>query len=142
MGKATAAGIVVIRNKNNHPEFLGLIALPRDRKRSKGTYDIPKGHIEKDETDIDAARRECFEESGLNPKIISESFEDGKLIVWLGIVDEYDTVVIEKNPETGQLEHEGHEWVIPEKMRRNCLNYLLPHIRWAERKAWDYFKVN
>ena len=137
----SAAGIVVIRNVNNHPEFLGLIALKKDRKRVGGTYDIPKGQVELGEDLLVAAKRECFEESGLSPKIISEPYSNGKITVWLGIVDEEDEVIIETNPETGLLEHEGYEWLLPETMRRNCLSYLLDHIRWAEKRAWEYFKL-
>jgi len=137
----SAAGIVVIRNINNHPEFLGLIALKKDRKRVGGIYDIPKGQVESGEDLLVAAKRECFEESGLNPKIISEAYSNGKITVWLGIVDEEDEVIIERNPDTGLLEHEGYDWVLPETMRRNCLSYLLDHIRWAEKRAWEYFKL-
>lgn len=137
----SAAGIIIIRNKNNHPEFLGLIALSKDRKRSKGTYDIPKGQIEKDEDILEAAKRECFEESGLRPKIISESFDSGSITVWIGIVDEDASIIIEKNPETGLIEHEGYEWVSPEKIRKNCLNYLKPHLDWATKEVWNYFKI-
>lgn len=136
-----AAGIIVLRNKNNHPEFLGLIARDKDRKRAKGVYDIPKGQIEKDEDIFEAAKRECFEESSLKPKIISDSFESGNITVWLGIVDEDSTIIIEKNPETGLIEHEGYEWVSPEKMRKNCLNYLKPHLEWATKEVWNYFKI-
>ena len=137
----SAAGIVVIRNINNHPEFLGLIALKKDRKRVGGIYDIPKGQVEPGEDLLVAAKRECFEESGLNPKIISEAYSNGKITVWLGIVDEEDEVIIERNPDTGLLEHEGYDWVLPETMRRNCLSYLSDHIRWAEKRAWEYFKL-
>lgn len=137
----SAAGIIIIRSKNNHPEFLGLIALSKDRKRSKGTYDIPKGQIEKDEDILEAAKRECFEESGLRPKIISESFDSGSITVWIGIVDEDASIIIEKNPETGLIEHEGYEWVSPEKIRKNCLNYLKPHLDWATKEVWNYFKI-
>jgi 8-oxo-dGTP pyrophosphatase MutT (NUDIX family) len=137
----SAAGIVVIRNINNHPEFLGLIALKKDRKRVGGIYDIPKGQVESGEDLLVAAKRECFEESGLSPKIISEPYSNGKITVWLGIVDEEDEVIIERNPDTGLLEHEGYDWVIPETMRRNCLSYLSDHIRWAEKRSWEYFKL-
>ena len=137
----SAAGIVVIRNINNHPEFLGLIALKKDRKRVGGIYDIPKGQVESGEDLLVAAKRECFEESGLSPKIISEPYSNGKITVWLGIVDEEDEVIIERNPDTGLLEHEGYDWVLPETMRRNCLSYLSDHIRWAEKRSWEYFKL-
>ena len=46
----TASGIIIFRNKNNNPEILGLVALPKHRKRSKGMYDMPKGRIDDGET--------------------------------------------------------------------------------------------
>ena len=134
-----AAGIIVYRNVNNHPQFLGLVALKKDRKRKGGTYDIPKGQIEKGETVLAAALRECFEESGLTPKIKGEPFISGKITVWLGEISADNKVVIEKNPETGYLEHEDYKWIDPSKMKRNCLSYLRPHLVWAEREIWKYF---
>jgi len=134
-----AAGIIVYRNVDNHPQFLGLIALKRDRKRAGGYYDIPKGQIENREGILVAALRECFEESGLTPKVKGEPFISGKITVWLGEVDADDEVIIEKNPVTGYLEHEGYEWINPSKMKRNCLSYLRPHIVWAEKEIWKYF---
>lgn len=139
---STAAGIIVFRNKNNHPEILGLIALSKDRKRVGGIYDIPKGSINSNEDKMTAAKRECFEESGLRPKIIStDSFTDGKIIVWLGVVNEDSEIIIAKNPETGLIEHEGYEWIKPEIAKKECLNYLTNHMKWAEKKIWEYFKI-
>lgn len=36
-----------------------------------GAYSFPKGHMEGDETEIETARREIFEETGLRPDFIS-----------------------------------------------------------------------
>lgn len=35
-----------------------------------GSYSFPKGHMEGDETEIETARREIFEETGLRPAFI------------------------------------------------------------------------
>jgi len=136
----SAAGIIVFRNQNNNPEFLGLIALKKDRKRAKGIYDIPKGQIEPMELSIEAAYRECLEESGLLPKIVSKAFKSGNITVWLGEVDPDCEIVIEKNPETGYLEHEGYKWLRPSELKEKCLSYLKPHTVWAEKEVWKYFK--
>jgi len=139
----TASGIIVFRNKNNHPEVLGLIALPKHRKRSKGKYDIPKGRIDEGETSIQAARRECYEESGLEPKIINidNPSINGQLCLWLGEVNPDDEVIISANPYTGELEHEGYEWLTIKNMKNNCLNYLRPFITEAEKDIWEHFKI-
>mgnify|MGYP003139995111 CR=1 FL=1 len=140
--KTTAAGIIVFRNKNNNPELLGLIALPKHRKRSKGRYDVPKGRIDEGETPIQAAMRECFEESSLTPKIIiKKPLSYGPLTLWLGEADVDDDVICNKNPYTGELEHEGYEWLTIREMKNNCLNYLRPFIIDAEKEIWKYFKI-
>lgn len=36
-----------------------------------GTYSFPKGHMEGDETELETARREIFEETGLRPQFVS-----------------------------------------------------------------------
>ena len=128
MSTITASGIIVFRNNYNHPEILGLIALPKVRKRTKGTYDIPKGSIDKGETPLEAAKRECFEESGLRPKLIGE-------------VDSDSVIVIASNPHSGEVEHEGYEWISIKKAKKECLNYLKPFIVDAEKILWDYFKI-
>lgn len=35
-----------------------------------GAYSFPKGHMEGDETEIETARREVFEETGLHPEFL------------------------------------------------------------------------
>ena len=106
MENVTAAGIIIFRNKNNYPVFLGLKALPKFRRKNKGTYDIPKGRIDPGETQFQAALRECFEESGLEPvRIVAGPYVDGPMVVWLG--ETYDErVVISENPMTREREHE------------------------------------
>ena len=137
----TASGIIVFRNKNNNPEILGLIALPKYRKRSKGIYDIPKGRIDDGETIKQSAIRECLEESGLSPKLINEKpIINGQLALWIGEVDQDDEVILTVNPYTGEYEHEGYDWLSIKEMKNNCLNYLRPIIIKSEQEIWDHFK--
>lgn len=139
--KVTASGIIVFRNSNNNPEILGLIALPKHRKRSKGQYDIPKGRIDSGETPLEAAFRECYEESKLKPKIINnEPIVNGPLSLWVGEVSHEDEVVINRNPYTGEFEHEGYKWLPMSDMKKRCLNYLRPFMIKAEPQIWEYFK--
>ena len=141
--KITASGIIVFRNNNNHPEILGLIALPKHRKRSKGRYDVPKGRIDPGETSSEAAYRECFEESGLQPKLINKEtpIVHGQLCLWVGEVSPEEEVVISQNPHTGEHEHEGYEWLTLADARKKCLNYLRPFVIDAEKQIWQYFKL-
>lgn len=139
--KVTAAGIILFRNVNNHPVFLGLKALPKFRRKNNGTYDIPKGRIDPGETPFEAATRECFEESGIIPdRIVAGPFVDGPMVVWLGETSA-ESVVIAENPETGETEHEGYRWMKPSMIKKDCLDYLKPSLKWAEKTAWEYFKL-
>ena len=49
-------------------------------QEQSGTYSFPKGHMEKGETEMETARREVFEETGLNPDFLPGFREE----------DEYD----------------------------------------------------
>ena len=86
--KITASGFIIFRNYNNHPQVLGLVALPKHRKRSKGKYDVPKGRIDEGETAFEAAKRECFEESGLTDlRLISaNAITKGPMSLWVAEV--------------------------------------------------------
>ena len=140
MTNITASGIILFRNENNHPLFLGLKALPKFRRKNRGTYDIPKGRIDPGETPFEAAKRECFEESGIIPiRIVAGPFVDGPLVAWLGETDE-ELAIIADNPETGEREHEDYRWLKPESLRKSSLDYLKPSIVWAEKEVWRYFK--
>ena len=125
MKNVTAAGIIIFKNENNVPMFLGLKALRKFRKKNKGVYDIPKGRVDPGETPFEAAKRECFEETGITPlRIVAGPFIDGPLAVWLGETDE-ELVTIGKNPETGAVEHEGYRWMSTKDLKATCLNYLI-----------------
>jgi 8-oxo-dGTP pyrophosphatase MutT (NUDIX family) len=41
-----------------------LVEQPIGKSKGEGKYDLPKGHVEKDESFIDAAFREAYEETG------------------------------------------------------------------------------
>lgn len=60
-----SSGIVVFKRNAGTKKYLLL-------ERTEGFLDFPKGHIEKGETDIEAAIRETREESGLDVEPIKE----------------------------------------------------------------------
>lgn len=62
-----SAGIVIYRQLKTHREYL-LLHYPG------GHFDFPKGHIEKGETEIQAAKRELMEETGIKKVIWIEGF--------------------------------------------------------------------
>ena len=64
-----AAGFVLFKR---HPEGLRFLLLENARH---GTWGFPKGHRESGENDIDCARRELEEETGLRSIRILEGFE-------------------------------------------------------------------
>ena len=131
----TAAGVIIFRFRDGNPEFLGLIARNNFQKESNGIYDIPKGQREKDEEPFQCALRECREESSLVPdKIIDGPYKHGKMWLWLGHCD--DTPVININPVVGVKEHLGYEWLSPNEIISDCLDYLRKPLIWASEKLW------
>ena len=104
-----------------------------------GKIDIPKGHVEPGESDIEAAIRECQEEAGINV-VPSRDMKWGDIfyvserkhkdvIVYLAVTDQ-DPVIL-PNPETKQYEHDGYHWLSSEQMKRMSYPYLHGAIDWA-----------
>lgn len=143
MNNITAAGFIVFRNNNNQPEVLGLKALPKFRKQSGGIYDVPKGRIDPGEDELQAAHRECLEESGLIVKRVlhKEPFINGQLALWVAEVDPTDEVIIIPNPESGEIEHEGFEWMSIEELKNSCLSYLRPMIVESKKIIWERMRL-
>jgi NUDIX domain. len=112
--KEKSCGIVTFRVRGNIREYLFL-------ERSQGFLDFTKGHIEKGETELEAAIRETKEECGLNPQIVdgfrevmnyryrrSGTSNDKEVVMFLGEVDPGLQVKISH-------EHVGHVWLTYEK---------------------------
>tara|TARA_A100001011_G_scaffold303469_1_gene317499 strand:- start:918 stop:1325 length:408 start_codon:yes stop_codon:yes gene_type:complete len=130
--KCYAAGVIIFKIEENQFKFLGLKALPYFSKRSNGIYDIPKGKIDPGETPFECAKRECFEESGINVQV----FVDGPHIhegLYLWLAESYQKPKICINPHTKQEEHLGYTWLTGEQIEKDCLNYLQPGIKWARK---------
>ena len=68
-----SCGAIVYTKRNG--QYLYVIV-----QEQGGAYSFPKGHMEGDETEMETARREVFEETGLNPEF-QEGFRE---------TDEYD----------------------------------------------------
>lgn len=62
MAKEYSAGAISYRKQNNQREFLIVQSIVNDK------WGFSKGHLESNETSMQAAQREVFEEVGLKPK--------------------------------------------------------------------------
>jgi 8-oxo-dGTP pyrophosphatase MutT (NUDIX family) len=71
-----SAGAVVFRKENNEIFYLLLRYPSRNRGARAPYWDLPKGHIEKGETEIDTARREIKEETGLDDIKFIDGFKE------------------------------------------------------------------
>lgn len=110
MRDEVSSGIVVFRDQEGSRLYLLL-----DRK--EGFLDFPKGHIEKGESETDAAVRETHEETGLNVQPI-EGFRK-EIEYWFKLKGEliHKKVVMftgqagnQHSPKVS-FEHEGYRWL-------------------------------
>ncbi len=69
MPKETSAGAVIFRKEDNQTLYLLL-------HYEAGHWDLPKGHIEANETEIETAKREVEEETGLQDIEIIDGFKE------------------------------------------------------------------
>ncbi|MDP2641026.1 MAG: bis(5'-nucleosyl)-tetraphosphatase [Candidatus Yanofskybacteria bacterium] len=70
-----SAGAVIVRMEQQVPFFL-LLHYPSARRAKREYWDLPKGHMEKGETEQETARREVEEETGLSDIVFEESFRE------------------------------------------------------------------
>ena len=121
------AGFLIFKKDTVHlknPKMLALV-------RSDGQLDIPKGSLDGNESLLDAAKRECFEECSIaisNDELLfsGKPHKNDQLAVFCAATDKVP--LITKNPETGIQEHESFMWIDREQFCDNCLNYLITPI--------------
>lgn len=123
------AGIVVVKQDGDKYSVLCLV-------KHDGSLDITKGLKNKNESSLDAAVRETFEESG----IFKLDFKWGlkSLTYGLGTVFVAETSqepVILPNPESGKYEHVDYKWMsIDDAIKNeNMKGYLIPALLWARK---------
>ncbi len=74
--KDRSIGVIIFHMKSGKPEFLII-------KHRQGHWSFPKGHKEKGETDIQTAKRELSEETGITDvKFISEKIELSEVYIF------------------------------------------------------------
>ena len=126
------SGFIIYRRFPSGIKILGLLGPEFHRIRCNGDFDIPKGTIDFGETPYQTAVREAEEEAGykITPNTITAGpWIGGHLTIWMAEVHT-DPVLI-PNPHTGIIEHEGWEWIDPERFISICYNYLQPCIKWS-----------
>ena len=130
------AGFLVCKiMPENEIRFLGLVAPEKIRSKKGGYYDIPKGNLKKLESEIEGAKRECFEECGikiLDDDIISGSASSGNLVIFPAVTNQ--NPAISPNPESGVIEHEDFKWLTKEEIEDQCLDYLKPIVKKLTRR--------
>jgi len=120
MPKEQSAGAVIFRIENKERRYL-LLHYPTSKRAKKEYWDFPKGHLEKGETEQQAAVREVQEETGLHDITFASGFKEriqyyfrveGKTI--------FKTVVFflaftKKKEIKISFEHKGFVWLSFEK---------------------------
>jgi 8-oxo-dGTP pyrophosphatase MutT (NUDIX family) len=103
-----AAGVVVFRRTERGVRLLVL--------RAYKNWDFPKGMVEAGESELDAAKRECAEETGLSDLDFpfgdlhkdTLAYAGGKVARYFLAETEEAAVRLPVSPELGRPEH--HEW--------------------------------
>lgn len=98
-------------------------------KKGKLQLDLPKGKADEgDESLLQTAIRECYEECGIVPLV--ENIEDsmvvnnGALTLYVCPYGDNQVPNIQPNPESGKIEHMGWCWATRKQFRKHCLYYL------------------
>jgi len=122
--KSPGAGVVVLQNKRGKPHVLGLLF--------KGKYDFPKGKKEDSESDLDCARRECWEEASISRFTllpVDPIILEDRLTLFLATTSQDAHIM--PNPSTGYVEHEEVRWFPLDGTFNDFKEYLQVACQWA-----------
>ena len=103
-----SAGVVVVRRQDGDWRYLLL--------RAFNHWDFPKGMVEAGESELDAAKRECAEETGLSDLDFpfgdahkdTLAYAGGKVARYFLAETAEPAITLPVSPELGRPEH--HEW--------------------------------
>jgi|7_EtaG_2_1085326.scaffolds.fasta_scaffold00265_60 8-oxo-dGTP pyrophosphatase MutT (NUDIX family) len=119
------AGFLVFKKIDDEIKVLGLVSPVGKIVEKGGVYDIPKGGKLPGETDLECAKRECFEECGikiLDREIIGPGTKIGTLMLYPAFTS--SDPIIMPNPKSGIIEHSGWEWLDSIDLINNCQLWL------------------
>ena len=110
MIREKSAGAIVFRREDGQIKYLIL-------QRNPKYWDLPKGNIEKDETDEETVKREVKEETGIEEIRILPGFKENEHYFYKlkGELVSKDVVFFLAETSTSEVkfstEHEGYEWL-------------------------------
>lgn len=129
-----SAGIIVIRYFNDEPRVLCL--------KVYSSYDLPKGHLEEDESTLEAALRETSEEAGITDidfrwgrdavQVTNTGRRKKQVTMFIAVTTQ--DAHLRQNPETGKYEHHGIKWMSFDEAEAGVHPYLRPAVSWARKK--------
>lgn len=137
MIKERSAGIVLVKN-NNEYKFLILRAF-------KTFWDFPKGHIEANESPIDAAIRETYEETGISSEELNFKWgldnyttkpfkKNTKIVTYFIAETNKEKIILPINPKLGYPEHDMFKWVTYEEGKSIVNDRINLVLTWANNK--------
>lgn len=141
----SSGGFIFHKNKATGEVLVLLV------RNKKGEYWIPKGHIEKNEDQIDAAFREIEEETGLKKEqlkyidllhLYKFSFTDDNgnsntKEIYMNVFEalEKGNIILEQ----GETDVRGVEWIIYEEALEKIMSYSKKELIKAREMFEDYF---
>ena len=130
--KKPGAGVVLLQVQDGEVHVLGLCCTDE-------YFDLPKGMQEKDESKIECAMRECWEETKITDAVFFEDIQPLKLSpLTLFIGTSAENAQITANPTTGIIEHVYAQWLPLKSAAFFMKPYLRPAIRWAREIVEDW----
>jgi 8-oxo-dGTP pyrophosphatase MutT (NUDIX family) len=126
-----AAGAVVFRRTENGVRLLVL--------RAYRNWDFPKGMVEPGESELDAARRECAEETGLaeldfpfgDAHRDTLAYAGGKVARYFLAETQARAITLPVSPELGRPEHHEWRWVTFQEAEELLPPRLAVVLEWA-----------
>ena len=130
-------GIILYRNNNGKIEYLGLEAPAHLQTKNKGKWDLPKGIKDGNESDLETAIRETWEETGLllhDHDLSGETMTVGPLTMYYANCPSHKVPRLLTNPQTGIQEHTSFKWLSGIELYTYCYEWLKPFVKWASSK--------
>jgi 8-oxo-dGTP pyrophosphatase MutT (NUDIX family) len=134
-----SAGFILFRKEENNFYFLLL-------HYKAGHWDFPRGHVEENETELDAALRELKEETNIFDIKVIEGFRESYRYLFSNNKKEKEVVLMLAQTKQKEVilsfEHMGYRWVNYENALK-LITYENPKLILQKAKAFldNYFKT-